>query len=174
MSPQASRRTAPQSRNTTSTYQSVSFLGWITSGVNAAGPVTDYGLNPYLNDASGSYYATNTKRTIQGIQDGSSYTILMGHIYLAVSDYTLTSADQTYRMPIFQGGTLSTARQSLGVSGSSWYKDGTNSTSTQWGSPMSEGGLMAMADGGVRLFPYRTSLQSYLQPSDGATVELPD
>jgi len=160
--------------NTTSTSQNVQFLGWLTSGVNAAGPVTDYGLNTFLNDPAGSVSAANTKRTIPGIPDGSAYTILMGHIYLALGDYTLLTANQTYRMPIFQGGTPSTARSSYGQTGSTWYKDGATATANQWGSPMSEGGLMALCDGSVRLFPYRVNLQNFLTPSDNATVDLPD
>ena len=37
-----------------------------------------------------------------------------------------------------------------------------------------EGGLMALADGSVRLFPYRVNLQGFLQPADNSVNELPN
>jgi type II secretory pathway pseudopilin PulG len=162
--------------NTTSSYISISFYGTLTTGVNAAGPTTDYGINTYINDpTNGSYSAINNKRDIQGIRDGASNTILFGHIYVATSDYTLTTGASGYRESIFKGGTYSTARQSLGNSASLWLRDGTSGTSSnQWGGPTAEGGLMAMADGAVRLFPYSIPLANYLTPADGTTVELPD
>jgi len=161
--------------NTTSSYVSISFYGSSTSGVTTAGPTTDYGINTYINDPNGSYSAANSKRDLQGIRDGTSNTILMGHIYVCISDYTLTTGAAGYRESIFKGGTYSTARQGLGNSASLWLRDGTSGTSSnQWGGPTVEGGLMAMADGSVRLFPYSTSLQNFLTPADGAAVELPD
>jgi hypothetical protein len=39
---------------------------------------------------------------------------------------------------------------------------------------MSQGGLMAMADGTVRIFPYSTNLETFLRPTDGAASTLPD
>ena len=52
--------------------------------------------------------------------------------------------------------------------------DGTPATATQWGSPMAEGGLMAMADATVRLFPYSLPLTNFLLPNDGNAVTLPN
>ena len=39
---------------------------------------------------------------------------------------------------------------------------------------MPGGGLMAMADGGARMFPYATPLTNFLLPDDGNSVELPE
>jgi hypothetical protein len=139
----------------------------------ASGPTTDYGLNPYINNTSGLVSSENTRRTIDGIQDGSSNTILMGHIYSPISDYLQTTPLNSSRLPIFMGGTASTARNSFGNSPTLWMKDGTTSAFSQWGSPMSEGGLMAMADGSVRLFPYGVILTNFLNPNDGQVVQLP-
>jgi hypothetical protein len=38
---------------------------------------------------------------------------------------------------------------------------------------MHEGGLMAMADGSVRIFPYGAPLRQFLTPDDGAVVTTP-
>jgi prepilin-type N-terminal cleavage/methylation domain-containing protein len=139
----------------------------------ASGPTTDYGINPYINNTSGLVSAVNTNRTIDGIQDGSSNTILMGHIYYPTSDYIQTTPLNSSRLSIFRGGTPSTARNSWGNTATLWMRDGTTSAFSQWGSPLTEGGLMAMADGSVRLFPYSVPLMLFLNPNDGQVVELP-
>jgi prepilin-type N-terminal cleavage/methylation domain-containing protein len=155
----------------------VPVTGTYTSGappVNDSGPVTDYALNPFINDKGGSTSATNVRRKLNTISDGTSNTILVGHAYLATADYQSTTPVNGTLLPFFAGGTLSTARSSQGNTAATWLKDGTASTANQWGSPLSEGGLMAMADGTVRVFPYTTSLASFLTPDDGAAVTLPD
>jgi prepilin-type N-terminal cleavage/methylation domain-containing protein len=140
----------------------------------SAGPATDFGINPYINSASGLVNDSNNRRTLVGIMDGSSNTILLGHIYLQKTMYGSTTPSSTDGIAsIFQPGSNGTSRASLGNSSTTWLQDGTVSGINQWGSPMSEGGLMAMADGTVRLFPYTTSLQSFLTPNDGAAVTLP-
>jgi hypothetical protein len=106
------------------------------------------------------------------ISDGTSNTILLGHSYLALKDYPLTTPANSARLPFFRGGTLSTARNTLGNAATNWLQDSTTATSNQWGSPMAEGGLMAMADGAVHLIPYSTPLANYLTPNDGNAVQL--
>lgn len=139
-----------------------------------SGPVTDYGINPYLNDqASGSVSAANSQRGPEQIADGSSNTILVGHIYVAKADYFATTPSGNALTSFFSGGTLGTSRNSLGDSSGNWLMDGAASTANQWGSPMSNGGLMAMADGTVRLFPYTSPLSNFLKPNDGNAVVLP-
>jgi prepilin-type N-terminal cleavage/methylation domain-containing protein len=133
-----------------------------------SGPITDYALNPFINDPNGSVNAATVRKRLNAIPDGSSNTILMGHAYLAMSDYPTTSSNGTTLTPIFAGGTLGTARN-----GSAFLKDTTTATSNQWGSPLSEGGLMAMADGTVILFPYSTALTNFLRVNDGVAVTLP-
>ena len=107
------------------------------------------------------------------ITDGTSNTILLGHAYVAMSDYPLTDPMVGYRLPIFNGGQLATARSGIGDP-TTFLRDGSVTTSNQWGSPMSEGGLFAMADGTVRMFNYSINLQNFLFPNDGNAVTLPD
>jgi prepilin-type N-terminal cleavage/methylation domain-containing protein len=150
--------------------------GTYTTGAPAAndsGPITDYAINPFINHVGGNISAANVKRKINTISDGSSNTILLGHAYLATADYALTTPVTSTRLPIFSGGTLSTGRSSLGNTAVTWLQDGATATSNQWGSPMADGGLMAMADGSVRVFPYTTSLANFLTPDDGNPVVLP-
>jgi prepilin-type N-terminal cleavage/methylation domain-containing protein len=159
--------------NNTSAVTNGNYWMRSTSTGNASGPITDYGLNPYINNTSGTVNAANTKRMLTDIKDGTSNTILVGHMYASLSDYTVTTPSPSFRMPIFTPGTASTARNSLGNSASLWLPDGNSSAFSQWGSPLQEGGLMATADGAVRLFPYTTPLTNFLQASDGQTVNLP-
>ena len=52
-------------------------------------PTTDFVINPYLNDSvAGNVAAPNAKRTLIGIGDGSSNTILYGHGQIRPIDYT--------------------------------------------------------------------------------------
>jgi prepilin-type N-terminal cleavage/methylation domain-containing protein len=139
-----------------------------------AGPTTDFGINPYINSTAGTVSGTNAKRVLTDIKDGTSNTILFGHIYFQKSQYPTTTPSATNGITsIFQAGTNGTSRASLGNSAATWLPDGTASTVNQWGSPMAEGGLMAHADGSVRLLPYSTSLENFLTPNDGATVNIP-
>ncbi len=138
------------------------------------GPATDFGMNPYLNSPTGTLNATDRKRTLVGIQDGSSNTILLGHIYVARSDYPLTTAaSANAQLPIFRGGQNGTSRNGLGDTAATWLMDGTATALNQWGSPMTEGGLMAMGDGTIRVFPYQVPLTNYLKPDDNIAVDLP-
>jgi hypothetical protein len=148
------------------------FVTVYPSSPGGSGPVTDYGINPYINNSSGTINAANAYSRLNAISDGTSNTILAGHIYYALSDYPLTTPSATL-MPIFAPGTLGTSRGSLGSSSATWLQDGTAATSTQWGSPMAEGGLMAMCDGSVHFFPYTVSLANFLTPDDGNPVTLP-
>ena len=162
--------------NTTGSQLVINTTGTGTVGAGSttgAGPVTDYAFNPFINSTAGTPNAVNLRKKISSISDGSSNTILIGHAYLATADYNSTNSSSVIA-PIFSGGNVSTGRSSLGNSTANWLKDGTASTSNQWGSPMSEGGLMAMADGTVRIFSYQTSLANFLTPADNAAGQLPD
>ena len=140
----------------------------------SAGPATDFGVNPYINSAAGNINDPNNKCNLVGIPDGSSNTILLGHIYIQTSEYTVTAPSAANGIQcIFQAGTDATSRASLGNTAATWLMDGTATAVNQWGSPMTEGGLMAMADGSVHIFPYSTSLQYFLTPNDGVDVQVP-
>ncbi len=138
------------------------------------GPATDFGINPYINSAAGTLSATNSRQTLNTIPDGTSNTIFLGHQYCPVAEYPLTTASSANaRLTIFSGGTDGTSRNGLGDSAATWLQDGTPIALNQWGSPMIEGGLMAMADGSVRLIPYDMPLTNLLNPNDGVEVDLP-
>jgi prepilin-type N-terminal cleavage/methylation domain-containing protein len=168
-----------------------------------SGPSVDYGINPWLNDQNaGSVSHATNHVTLVSIADGTSNTIFAGQTYLALSDYELTTPNTGTRTPIFRGGTLATARNSTGTAGSTttvstptavsatgaavpvatatttiaatWLQDGTTATSNQWGSAMVEGGLMAMCDGSVHIFPFATPLTNFLVPNSGVPVQVPN
>ncbi len=151
----------------------VQVTGYTPSGPagGGSGPTTDYALNPYINNSAGTVNAPNSRRKLEMLSDGSSNTIFLGHAYIATSEYPLTTVAASSRLPIFSGGSLATAR--TGNTSAAWLRDGTASTSNQWGSPIPNGGLMAMGDGTVRLFPYSTPLANFLTADDGNAVELP-
>ncbi|MSU77567.1 MAG: DUF1559 domain-containing protein [Gemmataceae bacterium] len=144
----------------------------IAAAGTMTGPATDFAINPYLNSPTGAVNAANVKRKLVTISDGSSNTILLGHAYVATSDYPITIPANSYRLPIFSGGTLATGRTGLGDTASTWLKDVTATTLNQWGSPMREGGLMAMGDGTVRPFAFTAPLINLLQPADNNAVDL--
>ncbi len=139
------------------------------------GPATDFAINPYINSSSaGSLNTANTRRTLSQISDGTSNTVLLGHMYVPVAEYRNTTASLTNgRVSIFAGGTNGTGRNGLGDSATTWQRDGTAAAVNQWGSPMPEGGLMGMADGSVRLVTYGTPLRAMLIPDDGQTGNVP-
>ena len=143
------------------------------AGTSSSGPATDFGINVFLNDPNGGINSPNIRRPLDTITDGTSNTILFGHAYVQTSVYQSTTAAPPSLQPIFIGGSLATGRNTHGDNATDWLQDGTAVTSNQWGSPMSEGGLMAMCDGTVRLFPYATPLTNFLLPDDGNPVELP-
>lgn len=135
---------------------------YLLAGTNpASGPASDYALNPWINSSSGSVSSANSRKGLLSITDGTSNTILCGHAYLAISDYPLDTIGNS-RQPIFVGGTLGTARNGFG-----FMQDGIMATDNQWGSSDSAGGLMAMADGTVRMIHYSADLAALIKPDDG-------
>jgi prepilin-type N-terminal cleavage/methylation domain-containing protein len=150
------------------------------------GAWTDYFYNLYLNDTNGAFNVTNNRRTLVGISDGSSNTIMVGHGNISTNSYSATSgvagsgdifsiqtAGSTNRGPA--GGTLATM-----------VRDSVTAGSAQtWGGPFPQGALMCLGDATVRLFPYgmtpgasgvstANTLIPFLTPSAGETVTLPD
>ena len=78
---------------------------------NGGGAWTDYFLNNYLNDPLNAEKANNpdNKRTLVGITDGTSNTILVGHGNIKTSQYK-NDANVTLSTNIFTGGTTGTMR----------------------------------------------------------------
>jgi prepilin-type N-terminal cleavage/methylation domain-containing protein len=149
-------------------------IATLTTANPGSGPATDFGINPFINSPSGFVSAANTQVALPQIPDGTSNTILLGETYCATTDYSSTTPSLDAHLSIFMGGTLATARDGLGGAGSgTWLQDSTTPTLDQWGSPLSNGGLMAMADGSVHLIPYTMPLTYLLTPNDGQAVTLP-
>jgi hypothetical protein len=121
------------------------------TGAGGPGAWTDYFINPFLNDPNGEPTARNSKRTLLGIIDGASETILVGHGQLRPSNYGGPNALAGYTDVIFNGGSPGLCRPNTTVVNS---PDAEDSLPGNWGGPFSQGSLMAMADGSVRLFPY--------------------
>ena len=164
---------------------------------DAAGAVrgawTDYFINNYLNDPSTAQRLDNNdvKRTLIGIIDGSSNTIMVGHGNIAPAQYSATSA-VLGSANIFTGGSQNTARSCVAALATGnpartpnsipaanpnilLNRDGAITVNQgAWGGPFAQGALFVLADGTVRLFPYSTILGPFLTPTGGETAIMPD
>jgi len=124
-----------------------------------------------------------------GVTDGTSNTIFAGHMTIDSSFYNATgiqtSGNQQFG-PISTGG-LSWTGRNLVVHQSDKTAATATAQQVTWGGPFSQGGIMCMGDGTVRMFPYGsysgTSITSgvgtggfapFLTPSGGEAVTLPD
>jgi prepilin-type N-terminal cleavage/methylation domain-containing protein len=148
-------------------------------------PWTDYFINECLNDPLGTSGpgSADTRRTLVGITDGTSNTILTGHGNIQTTLYSQSTAMAGISTEILLGGSWGTARGPGGATPSAttvlFARDTTTSPSTtglSWGSPFPQGGLMGMADATVRMFPYsvQPTLYQFLTPTGGEIVTLPD
>jgi prepilin-type N-terminal cleavage/methylation domain-containing protein len=147
-------------------------------------PWLDYFINDYLNDSTGS--AANTadvKRTMVGIIDGTSNTVFAGHGNIQTTLYAQSTDMANVSTGVHIGGTWGTARGGPNTSSSpncALARDNANAvttTGTQWGSSFAQGGLIAMVDGTVRLFPYNMSgatFGAFLTPIGLEVVSPPD
>jgi prepilin-type N-terminal cleavage/methylation domain-containing protein len=151
---------------------------------NGGGAWSDYFLNNCINSSKDAEKPNNAdvKRTLVGITDGTSNTIIVGHGNVNVKDYP-SAANVALCTNIFTGGTTGTMRtckndpQGKGSpGGATLQRDNPNDpTMFSWGGPFPHGGLMAMGDATVRVFPYTTKdLSAFLTPSGGESVTLPD
>jgi prepilin-type N-terminal cleavage/methylation domain-containing protein len=155
-----------------------------TYSTTANWPWTDYYINDYINDPTGTNAAAaDTKRTMVGIVDGSSNTIFAGHGNISTNSYSTTTDMQNISSSIQTGGTWGTARGGPNTAAAPNCPLGrdtaTNptSTGTNWGSGFPQGGLMAMLDGTVRMFPYNmsgSSFGAFLTPNGLEVVTIPD
>jgi prepilin-type N-terminal cleavage/methylation domain-containing protein len=188
---------------------------------SAAGPVTDYFLNIYLNtknQGSGTiggvsiWQHAQAKQTMVGNTDGTSNTIFCGHGWLVQGTDYGSDIFAGRSGSIFIGGKQDTARGGPAIAVANavgpavaFQRDcpvSANPSATAiipWGGPFSQGGLMGMGDGTVRMFPYSMSslatvnvnqtttptntaftppalnnLGSFLTPSNNETSILPD
>jgi hypothetical protein len=115
----------------------------------------------------------------RGITDGTSNTIFFGHGNIKTSQYN-SSVQVDFSSNIFMGGTTGTMRSgddgTAAPGGVRLQRDADLPISVgSWGGPFSQGGLMAMGDGTVRMFPYSTqNFSSFLTPTGGEVVIIPD
>jgi len=150
---------------------------------NGKGPWSDYFINNYINDPVNASMPDNpdVKRTLLGIEDGTSNTIFAGHGNIATTDYAKTN-NVAGSSTIFVGGTQGTMR-----GGPAWVKgtptrvplqrDSATPQPTGWGGPYPQGALMVWCDGTVRMVPYTASPEvfgAYLTPIGAEEVALPD
>jgi phage FluMu protein Com len=148
---------------------------------NGGGAWTDYFYNNYLNDPkqASNPAAPDLRRTLVGITDGTSNTVLYGHGNIDVNQYPLTGG-VTLSTNIFNGGTPGTMRSgNNGVSspgGVTLRRDGPNAPGIgSWGGPFAQGALIGMGDATVRMFPYSmNNFGQFLTPTGNENVILPD
>ncbi|MDB5307072.1 MAG: pulG 10 [Gemmataceae bacterium] len=152
----------------------------------ACGPLTDYAINTNLNAGTygntccggGGTYQKGNGRTIQGIQDGSSNTILVGNKYVPLSMYSYNSGNN-WDEGILAGNWGGTGRDGNrsapdGSGNPAYMQDGTYGPDDFWGGPFPGGGLFLFGDGRVQTVNYsvnRTQFMYMLNPSDGQPVQ---
>jgi prepilin-type N-terminal cleavage/methylation domain-containing protein len=148
---------------------------------NGGGAWTDYFLNNYINDDANAEKPNNAdnKRSFVNITDGTSNTVLLGHGNIDVKQYT-DNANVTMSTNIFMGGTTGTMRSgkngATSPGGVTLQQDSKNAPGIgSWGGPFPQGGLIALADGSVHLFPYTTkNFSDFLTPAGGEVVQFPN
>jgi type II secretory pathway pseudopilin PulG len=152
---------------------------------NGGGAWSDYFLNNYVNAPlkADKPDSANNKRTLVGITDGASNTILAGYGNINTKQYQ-SSADVTLCSNIYLGGTFGTARGGNAVTekepanpgGVTLQRDTDKAPDLgSWGGPMPLGALMCMGDGTVRFFSYTTrNFGAFLTPSGAEEVVVPE
>jgi hypothetical protein len=148
---------------------------------NPGGAWTDYFYNNYLNDPlqAAKPDAPDARRTLVGITDGTSNTILVGHGNINTAQYA-SNANVIGSTNIFLGGTTGTMRAGdngkANPTGVTLNRDAAEDPDMgSWGGPFPQGGLMAMGDATVRMLPYSMqNLGAFLTPTGGEVVTLPD
>jgi prepilin-type N-terminal cleavage/methylation domain-containing protein len=165
-----------------------------TGGSLAVGPVTDYAINSHVNKPATNTWLTNNngtnyankRRTIQGISDGSSNTILVGEKAVRPVELTDNSADN-WDEAMTQGGWGGTGR--TGHSSGSNSKAGQNSyvmlrdtlrpypsAASRFGGPFAGGVQFLLGDGHVRNLSWSVSpaiLCFMINPTDGRVFTMP-
>jgi hypothetical protein len=155
---------------------------------NGGGAWSDYFWNNYINSQVNAEQpdTPSVRRTLIGITDGTSNTVLAGHGNINTTQYS-SAANVTLSCNIFTGGTWGTARGGTGgqfnqfggqiaQGGATLQRDAASAPGLgSWGGPFPQGGLMVMADARVFMFPYATKgFTAFLTPTGGEVVNLPN
>ncbi len=148
---------------------------------NGGGAWTDYFWNNYLNDPINTEKpdSPDARRTLIGVTDGTSNTLMVGHGNINTTQYQSTK-DVTLSSNIFNGGTTGTIR--AGKNGAANPKGATMQRDSDkapgigsWGGPFSQGGITVFCDGAARIISYSTpeaTLGAILTPAGGEVVQL--
>jgi prepilin-type N-terminal cleavage/methylation domain-containing protein len=137
------------------------------------GPVTDFGINRFLNDNDPfnlDFNKPNARRRIENISDGSSNTVFAGHKQLSRLFYeTTTDTGADYSFALGAGWWTS-----ITPNGGYGQDTSDNIITQQWcGSAFSAGALFVFGDGAVRHIPYTVNITMFIymfDPSDGNPV----
>lgn len=174
---------APLYNNIDRTVPVVTYLcpGRQRPGVEVAkdggGAWSDYFWNNYLNNPKKAEKADNAdeKRSLVGITDGTSNTIMIGHGNINLEQYPARS-NVTLCSNVFDGGTFGTARAGkngeANPKGVTLQRDSNNAPDAgSWGGPFPQGALFSLCDGSVRMISYSfTDLPALLTPTGGEPV----
>jgi prepilin-type N-terminal cleavage/methylation domain-containing protein len=155
---------------------------------SSGGAWTDYVYNCWLNDnVAGSFVAGNRKRTLVGITDGSSNTIMVAHGRQQTTNYSNATANAgimqntIFAAPTSADGSTHRINGTLQIA-----RDTTAATTNQaYGSPFPQGLLACLGDGTVRMFPYSmtpgtagsstaNTFLPFLTPTSNESVTVPD
>lgn len=141
-------------------------VGTVTEG-KFKGPQSDYAINCWLNDPKqGSLNATNDRRSLVRITDGTSNTLLLGELALRTTDYKAMDGGEG-RETIMIGGTMGTGRNSPKM-----VNDGPKiDFSHRFGGPFNGITIMSMCDGSVRAIVTNFDLQPLLSPDGGEVLK---
>jgi prepilin-type N-terminal cleavage/methylation domain-containing protein len=148
-----------------------------TVGTLANGAATDYALNAWVNGsldstgtendgAGGLQRQPNRKKTLVGIADGTSNTLLVGSKKVVPNQYPLPGGGYDESLFHVNGGTNRNGPQvSKDTPGASPNRD--------WGSPF-DACPMGLADGSVRLVSFGLNIDTIglRRPNDGIVTKL--
>lgn len=147
---------------------------------NGGGAWTDYFYNNYVSRDPSKPNGGASKYKIGNMPDGTSNTIALGHGNIDTRQYK-SDKDVTLSTNIFTGGTNGTIRSGAGIGKDkpgevTVARDSDKAPNLgSWGGPFSQGLLIALYDGSVRMVSYNVNQKNFyyfLVPDDGNAATL--